>query len=91
MNVGFIGLGHMGQPMALSLLKSGQRLVVYNRTHSKAEPLAAQGADMANNIAEACRTDVVITMLPTTRQSRKSCSVAVAFYPPFQTMESTFR
>jgi 3-hydroxyisobutyrate dehydrogenase-like beta-hydroxyacid dehydrogenase len=64
MNVGFIGLGHMGQPMALSLLKSGQRLVVYNRTHSKAEPLAAQGADIANNIAEACRTDVVITMLP---------------------------
>jgi 3-hydroxyisobutyrate dehydrogenase-like beta-hydroxyacid dehydrogenase len=64
MNVGFIGLGHMGQPMALSLLKSGQRLVVYNRTHSKTGPLAAQGADIANNIAEACHADVVITMLP---------------------------
>jgi 3-hydroxyisobutyrate dehydrogenase-like beta-hydroxyacid dehydrogenase len=63
MNVGFIGLGHMGQPMARRLLKSGQRLVVYNRTHSKAEPLAAQGAEIANNVAEACRADVVITQM----------------------------
>jgi 3-hydroxyisobutyrate dehydrogenase-like beta-hydroxyacid dehydrogenase len=63
MNVGFIGLGHMGQPMALNLLKSGQRLVVYNRTRSGAEPLTVQGAHIANNVAEACYDDVVITML----------------------------
>jgi 3-hydroxyisobutyrate dehydrogenase-like beta-hydroxyacid dehydrogenase len=63
MNVGFIGLGHMGQPMALNLLKSGQRLVVYNRTRSRAELLAAQGAHIASNVAEACYSDVVITML----------------------------
>ena len=64
MNVGFIGLGHMGQPMALNLIKSGQRLVVYNRTRSRAEPLATRGAHIANNVAEACHGDVVITMLP---------------------------
>src|SRR3979411_1566372 len=64
MNVGFIGLGHMGQPMALNLLKSGQRLVVYNRTRSRAEPLATRGAHIANNVAEACHGGVVITMLP---------------------------
>ncbi|MGZ3282003.1 MAG: NAD(P)-dependent oxidoreductase [Xanthobacteraceae bacterium] len=64
MNVGFIGLGHMGQPMALNLLKSGQRLVVYNRTRSRAEPLAAQGAHIANNVAEASHAEVVITVLP---------------------------
>ena len=44
MDVGFIGLGHMGAPMALNLLKAGHRVVVYNRTRSKAEALAAKGA-----------------------------------------------
>src|SRR3979411_1997724 len=57
------GLGHMGQPMALNLRKSGHRLVAYNRTRSRAEALAAQGALVADNIAEACRAEVVITML----------------------------
>ncbi len=63
MNVGFIGLGHMGRPMALNMLKSGHRLIVYNRTRSRAEALAAQGAFAANNVAETCRAEVVITML----------------------------
>lgn len=43
--IGFIGLGHMGQPMALNLLKSGYTLKVYNRTADKMEPLVAQGAE----------------------------------------------
>jgi 3-hydroxyisobutyrate dehydrogenase-like beta-hydroxyacid dehydrogenase len=63
MKVGFIGLGHMGQPMALNLLKSGQQLVVYNRTRSRAEPLAPQGAQIASDIAEVCHAEVVVTML----------------------------
>jgi 3-hydroxyisobutyrate dehydrogenase-like beta-hydroxyacid dehydrogenase len=41
MNVGFIGLGHMGQPMALRLLKSGQRLVAVLRR--PVEPAARNG------------------------------------------------
>jgi 3-hydroxyisobutyrate dehydrogenase-like beta-hydroxyacid dehydrogenase len=36
MNVGFIGFGHMGIAMALNSLKAGHRLVVFNRTRSKA-------------------------------------------------------
>ena len=36
MDVGFIGLGNMGTPMALNLIKAGHRVVVYNRTRSKA-------------------------------------------------------
>jgi 3-hydroxyisobutyrate dehydrogenase-like beta-hydroxyacid dehydrogenase len=64
MNVGFIGLGHMGEPMALRLLASGQPVTVYNRTRSKAERLAARGAYVANDVAEACRGEAVITMLP---------------------------
>jgi 3-hydroxyisobutyrate dehydrogenase-like beta-hydroxyacid dehydrogenase len=63
MNVGFIGLGHMGQAMALKLIKSVHRVVAYNRTRSRAEPLIAQGALAANSVAEACHADVVITML----------------------------
>jgi 3-hydroxyisobutyrate dehydrogenase-like beta-hydroxyacid dehydrogenase len=35
--IGFIGLGRMGQPMALNLLKAGYSLKVYNRTTSKKE------------------------------------------------------
>src|SRR6202162_3097121 len=35
MDVGFIGLGHMGTPMARNLLKAGHRLTVYTRTRSK--------------------------------------------------------
>ena len=52
MDVGFIGLGNMGTPMALNLIKAGHRVVVYNRTRSKAGALAAKGARIADRIAE---------------------------------------
>ncbi len=35
MNVGFIGLGIMGAPMALNILKHGNRLIVFNRTSTR--------------------------------------------------------
>jgi 3-hydroxyisobutyrate dehydrogenase-like beta-hydroxyacid dehydrogenase len=63
MNVGFIGLGNMGSPMAENLLKAGHSLVVYNRTRSRADSLAAKGARVAATPAEACRGDVAFTML----------------------------
>ena len=63
MRVGFIGLGHMGRGMALSLMKAGHQLIAYNRTRSKAQALAAEGASVAANVAEACAGDVVFTML----------------------------
>jgi len=63
MDVGFIGLGHMGQAMARNLLKAGHRLTVYNRTRGKAEALASEGARIAGSPAEAWRNPVVITML----------------------------
>jgi 3-hydroxyisobutyrate dehydrogenase len=37
--IGFIGLGTMGEAMALTLVKAGTRLLVWNRTHAKAEIL----------------------------------------------------
>jgi 3-hydroxyisobutyrate dehydrogenase-like beta-hydroxyacid dehydrogenase len=63
MNVGFIGLGNMGQAMARSLLRADHRLIVYNRTRAKAEALGTEGARVASRPAEACSGDGVITML----------------------------
>jgi 3-hydroxyisobutyrate dehydrogenase-like beta-hydroxyacid dehydrogenase len=63
MDIGFIGLGHMGQAMARALLKAGFRLTVYNRTRARAEELQAEGATVADSPAEASRGDLVITML----------------------------
>jgi 2-hydroxy-3-oxopropionate reductase len=63
--VGFIGLGIMGRPMALNLLRAGYRLVVHNRTREKESELVSEGAESADSpraVAEA--SEVVITMLP---------------------------
>ncbi|HEX2186134.1 MAG TPA: NAD(P)-binding domain-containing protein, partial [Chloroflexota bacterium] len=58
--VGYIGLGLMGKPMARNILRAGYPLTVYNRTRSKAEDLAAEGATVAGSIAELARqVDVV--------------------------------
>jgi 3-hydroxyisobutyrate dehydrogenase-like beta-hydroxyacid dehydrogenase len=63
MNVGFIGLGHMGAGMAANLLKAGHRVTVFNRTPARAQALIADGAMVATSIAEASRDDAVVTML----------------------------
>lgn len=63
MKAGFIGMGSMGRGMAASLIRAGHEVTVYNRTPEKAQPLVAQGARLAESIAEACRADIVITML----------------------------
>lgn len=63
MDVGFIGLGQMGTPMALNLLKAGHRVTVYNRTRHKAQSLAEKGAQIAERVADACRGEILITML----------------------------
>jgi len=63
--VGFIGLGVMGRPMALNLIKAGHALVVHSRSAPPVEALVAAGATAAASPAEvAARTEVVITMLP---------------------------
>jgi len=54
-SIGFIGLGIMGQPMALNLLNAGYKLRVYNRTPAKTIPLKRAGAEVASSAAEAAR------------------------------------
>ncbi len=62
--VGFIGLGLMGRPMALNLLKAGYSLTVWNRTASRAESLVAAGATLASSAQEvAAGADVLITIV----------------------------
>ena len=51
MKIGFIGLGNLGMPIALNLIESSHTLYVYNRTLSKAEPLAAKGAIVCESVA----------------------------------------
>jgi 3-hydroxyisobutyrate dehydrogenase-like beta-hydroxyacid dehydrogenase len=63
MNIGFLGLGHMGARMAANLLKAGHSVTAYNRNKDKARALAEHGARVANTVAEACQGDVAITML----------------------------
>src|SRR5437899_380262 len=66
-SVGFIGLGLMGQPMALNLVKAGFQVTVFNRTRNKAEPLEQAGARVAASAAEAAReADVVMIIVSDT-------------------------
>jgi 3-hydroxyisobutyrate dehydrogenase len=69
--IGFIGLGHMGAPMARNLLKAGHRLSVYDVSHWAVAGLVDAGATAATSVSEAARGNaVVITMLPAGRESR---------------------
>ncbi len=66
MIVGVIGLGKMGRPMAINLLKAGFQLVIHNRSRAVVDELAQQGATPASSAAEVGeRSDVVLTVLPT--------------------------
>ncbi|MGC0334229.1 3-hydroxyisobutyrate dehydrogenase [Streptomyces sp. SAI-170] len=55
MYVGFVGLGVMGQPMALNLARAGTPLIVWNRTPARCAPLRAAGAEVAATPAEVFR------------------------------------
>jgi 3-hydroxyisobutyrate dehydrogenase-like beta-hydroxyacid dehydrogenase len=62
--IGFIGLGLMGKPMAMNLLKAGHSLTVWNRTPAKAQELVAAGAVLAKTpreVAEA--SEVLLTIV----------------------------
>ena len=65
MRIGFIGLGQMGSGMAANLVRAGHEVIVYNRSAGKTEALVALGARAASTVAQACRADVVATMLST--------------------------
>ena len=72
LEIGFIGLGIMGKPMAQNLLKAGYSLTVHNRTTPPVDELASQGAKRASSCAEVARnTEILLTMLPDSSDSEE--------------------
>jgi len=64
MQIGFIGVGLMGFPMAKNLLKSGYKLKAFNRSQDKAERLKEFGAEISKSIKEVVtNSDIIITIL----------------------------
>lgn len=66
MKIGFLGLGNMGGPMALNLLKAGHQLSVFDLVAASVEHLVEAGASAVGSPAEMAKGDseVIITMLP---------------------------
>lgn len=66
MEVGFVGVGRLGRPMAERLLASGHVVQVYNRSRPAVDALVAKGARAAASLEDvAARAEVVLTALPT--------------------------
>ncbi|TMH50235.1 MAG: NAD(P)-dependent oxidoreductase [Betaproteobacteria bacterium] len=63
--LGWIGAGRMGFEMARRLAKAGCDLTVWNRTRAKAEPLAKDGAKIADDLPELAGCDIVFCMVST--------------------------
>ncbi len=72
MQIGFIGLGNMGQPMALRLIEAGHKLVVYDTRNDAVAPLVALGAQLASSPQDvADRVETVMASLPSLQVSEK--------------------
>jgi 3-hydroxyisobutyrate dehydrogenase len=63
--IGWIGMGRMGYPMAERLIKAGHAVAIWNRTRSKAEPLAAKGGTVVDKPAELAGVDVLFSIVAT--------------------------
>jgi 3-hydroxyisobutyrate dehydrogenase-like beta-hydroxyacid dehydrogenase len=64
MRIGFVGLGVMGQPMAVNLARAGLRPLVWNRTASRVDPVVAASGRRAGDLDEVFRDcEVVLLML----------------------------
>src|SRR5262249_26440169 len=72
MDIGFIGLGNMGQPMARRLIEAGHKLVVYDTRNDAVTSLIALGAQLASSPAEfAAPGETLMASLPSLQISEK--------------------
>ncbi|KTD17723.1 3-hydroxyisobutyrate dehydrogenase [Legionella jordanis] len=72
--IGFVGLGHMGLPMAINLIKAGHQLTGFDLQSSALEQLVDAGGKAATQLAEAAYAkDIIITMLQTGQQVSQVC------------------
>lgn len=70
MNIAFVGLGQMGRPMAINMLKSGARLIVSSVSGKRHAELQSRGAEATQDPAEIARAEIVFLCLPGTAQVR---------------------
>lgn len=76
MKIGFIGLGHMGLPMAINLIKKGYDVTGYDLTPSPLATLKTSGGKIATKLEDLTKhqnQDIVITMLQTGEQVKNVC------------------
>jgi len=72
--IGFIGLGHMGRPMAGNLLKAGFKVVVYDVIREAVQAFIKEGAIAADSLTQlAKQSDSIITSVQTAAQVRSIC------------------
>ena len=72
MDIGFIGLGNMGAPMAKRLIEAGHKLIVYDTRNDAVAPFAALGAQLASSPQDvADRVETVMASLPSLQISKK--------------------
>jgi len=70
--IAFIGLGNMGAPMAVNLIKAGHDVTGHDINHAVVQKMAADGVKMGRSATETARgAEVVITMLPTGQEVRE--------------------
>jgi 3-hydroxyisobutyrate dehydrogenase len=73
MKIGFIGLGHMGNPMVRNLLKHGHKAKVYDVVPDLVKKLEKEGCEVASSAADCARAvEVVVTMLPSSPHVRSA-------------------
>lgn len=72
MDIAFVGLGQMGRPMAVNMLKSGARLTVSSASGRRHAELETKGAKAATDPADIARADIVFLCLPGTAQVRQT-------------------
>ena len=78
MKIGFVGLGNMGAPMALNLLKAGHELAVFDLSTQAVQQLVDAGAKKAESPKDAAKgAAVVITMLPAAAHVRSVLTASV--------------
>jgi 3-hydroxyisobutyrate dehydrogenase-like beta-hydroxyacid dehydrogenase len=76
--LGFVGLGVMGAPMAGHLIRAGSEVKVWNRTAAKAEPLRAEGARVAADLADLASTSDIVLLCVSRSEDVRACVDAMA-------------
>ena len=70
--IGFIGLGLMGKPMAINLIKAGYSVIVYNRSKPAIDELISMGASSAKSPKDlAQQVNIIISILPDAPDTQK--------------------